>query len=240
MSFWSALSAGQGAVLGSVASGLFNQRSANKQMRFQDVSSRTQYQRAVADMKAAGLNPMLATKLGGNAAMSGAQATMPDLGATINNSAQAAKARAETANVPKQGDLLEAQAEAARMTAAEKKQKIYNLQQESLRIAEDTRRLIAETGNVQARTKLTELQQETERFNALFKKADSQIKAVTAVYYEKLKKEDVLFEALIPKLNYILVQAARGLDAVVEEQTRTSPAGRALQGRASGQMRRNR
>jgi len=69
----------------SIITGLFNQRSANKQMRFQDAQSRTQYQRAVADMKAAGLNPMLATKLGGNAAMSGAQATMPDLGATINS-----------------------------------------------------------------------------------------------------------------------------------------------------------
>lgn len=71
-------------VVGSVMTGLFNQRSANKQMRFQDLSSRTQYQRAMRDMRAAGLNPMLAAKLGGNAAMSGASASMPDLGATIN------------------------------------------------------------------------------------------------------------------------------------------------------------
>ena len=89
------------AIGGSVVTGLFNQRSANKsmqfssaqaarQMQFQDEQSRTQYQRAVADMKAAGINPMLAAKLGGNAAMSGAmgsgaQATMPDLGSTINS-----------------------------------------------------------------------------------------------------------------------------------------------------------
>ena len=73
------------AVAGSVITGAFNKRSADKQMRFQDDQSRTQYQRAVADMRAAGLNPMLAAKLGGNAAMSGASATMPDLGSTLNS-----------------------------------------------------------------------------------------------------------------------------------------------------------
>jgi hypothetical protein len=93
------------AALGSIATGLFNQRSANKQMRFQDAQSRTQYQRAVADMKRAGLNPMLATKLGGNAAMSGASASMPDLGSTIN-SAQ---------SIAQDAPVKEAQAEQIRL-----------------------------------------------------------------------------------------------------------------------------
>lgn len=119
MSIWSALA-------GSAATGLFNQRSANKQMRFQDVSSRTQYQRAVADMKRAGLNPMLATKLGGNAAMSGASATMPDLGATINsaeNLRQQAPVRAAEAS------LKRAQSEVARMQPAEIEARVDQIRQ---------------------------------------------------------------------------------------------------------------
>lgn len=131
------------AIGGSVVSGLFNQRSANKsmqfssaqaarQMQFQDEQSRTQYQRAVADMKKAGLNPMLAAKLGGNAAMSGAmgsgaQATMPDIGSTINNAVNLR----QMAPVRKaEAQLKETQARVGEMQMYEIDARINKIQQE--------------------------------------------------------------------------------------------------------------
>lgn len=50
----------------------FNAAQAKQQMDFQYDQSRTQYQRAVGDLEAAGLNPMLAVSNGGNSSMSGA------------------------------------------------------------------------------------------------------------------------------------------------------------------------
>ena len=92
---WSALA-------GSVASGLLNQHSANKKMAFQREMSNTAWQRAMSDMKTAGLNPILAAKVGPATTPGGAQANMPDLGATMN-SAQSVQVQQEQtdANVQK-------------------------------------------------------------------------------------------------------------------------------------------
>lgn len=130
----------ESAVAGSIVSGLFNKRSADKQMRFQDSQSRTQYQRAVADMRAAGLNPMLAAKLGGNAAMSGAMATMPDLGATVNSATSIANQKPVQDS---QAALNRAQAKVASMTYSQ--------------IEAQIGQIMANTDNMEVRTALAKL-----------------------------------------------------------------------------------
>ena len=63
---------------------------AKDQMNFQREMSNTSYQRQMADMRAAGLNPILAAKMGGASTPSGALAGTPNVSQTMASTVQQA------------------------------------------------------------------------------------------------------------------------------------------------------
>jgi len=68
-------------LVGGIGQGLGDYKSAQKQMKFQREMSNTAIQRQVADMRAAGINPILAAKYGGASTPSGASYSIPNIGA---------------------------------------------------------------------------------------------------------------------------------------------------------------
>ncbi|AXH76618.1 MAG: DNA pilot protein [Microviridae sp.] len=145
----------------------FNADQARINRDWQERMSNSAYQRAMADMKAAGLNPILAYQQGGAGTPGGAQASgtpahfenaMTGLGHGVSSAGQAATRAVELQNVAAQTDLNKSQVP---LNAAKESEAIQNAHT-AARIAAnydaDTELKIQSSGNPEATRKHLEAQ----------------------------------------------------------------------------------
>ena len=130
---WDAIIGAAGSILGGAIGSIgASQRNdsqialSREQMAFQERMSSTAYQRAMADMKAAGLNPILAYKTGSASSPGGSMPNLENnlqsLGSGISSAAQSAKTATEVGLVKEQTTNQVSQTELNRASEALTKQ----------------------------------------------------------------------------------------------------------------------
>lgn len=99
-----------GSYAGAASTNAANRAMSREQMEFQERMSNTAYQRAVADMRLAGINPALAYMQGGASSPGGSTAQMVDkIGPAISSAAHGLRLKGELESLARNNELLASQ-----------------------------------------------------------------------------------------------------------------------------------
>lgn len=205
-----------GAVLGAVGGLLANksrEREAEKNRDFQAEMSGTSYQRAMQDMKAAGLNPMLAYSQGGASVPVGAMAQVENIGASA---AAAYQQQLSGEAAEQQADTSEAVGTA---TIEKTKQEISNLQSTKEQVEAITRNLGEEYQNL-----IKQGYNLTEAGNKIRAEVDKLIAETRNLNWEMLRIEaDTQLKRIQGALGGLDLSAAQSVDNLGREAGQLKP-----------------
>ncbi|QCQ84699.1 DNA pilot protein [Blackfly microvirus SF02] len=177
----------------------YNSQQAQIQRDYQTQMSNSAYQRATADMKAAGINPMVAYQQGGASAPPGASGSVGAVGGPVASSGAASSPGASSAGLPRvenvMGNMVSTAMEAAKLIPTLKllDQNVENAKYTADNIQANTGKAMADTsaseklaGKLESETKLADAQTTNTR------RAQSQISGMgfsgnPEALFEKLK-----------------------------------------------------
>lgn len=154
---WSAVIGGGLGLAGSIYQAETARKAAREQMAFQERMANTAYQRAVEDMRKAGLNPMLAFMKGGAATPAGASWQPPNFAeAVVSSALQSAQAREAIRNMRAVNENLQAQNENLRVQNDKIRSEIEVNKANEILIRNSARKVAADTARSETYSKLWE------------------------------------------------------------------------------------